>query len=163
MCFKFNSFITVIKCFFYMLSLGCWYSQFFYFCNYVLMSCLHAYTPKWKRMLFALECSSLDKIWLIYNHGAIQCNIHLFSVNSFIFVIINNYFSNMTWTQWFLLKIKVCFNSLFVASDRNLPTLTKQWEFITGVRSSCGCLGNPRSAVQLGFWNRPGPETQAQG
>lgn len=38
----------------------------------------------------------LDKIWLIYNHGAIQCNIHLFSVNSFIFVIINNYFSNMT-------------------------------------------------------------------
>lgn len=102
----------------------------------------------------------LDRFWLICNHGAIQCNIHLFSVNSFIFVIINNYFSNMTWTQWFPLKIKICSNNLFQV----IPKLTKWWEFTKRVRSCCGCSWNPRKwGIQLGFWNRLGPATQTQG
>lgn len=89
--------------------------------------------------------------WLICNHGAIQCNVHLFSVNSFIFVIINNYFSNMSRTRWFPLKMKICLNNLFVARDRNPPKIMKQGICYKGERSGCGCSWNPRSRTQLGF------------
>lgn len=117
------------------------------------MSCLHAYSPKEKGCCLLWNVHLLDRFWLICNHGAIQCNVHLFSVNSFIFVVIKNYFSNMTRTRWFSLKVKVCSNNLFVVSDRNSLKLTKQQKFsVKGREVRLWVLTEPKVRDTAGFF-----------
>lgn len=58
----------------------------------------------------------------------------------------------------FSFRDKICFNSLFVASDRNPSNLTKKAEFCVA-RVSWWLLLEPRIRTQLDFWNRLRPET----
>lgn len=59
----------------------------------------------------------------------------------------------------FSFREKICFNSVFIPSDRTPSNLTERAEFCVA-RASQWVLLEPRIRTQLEFWNRLGPETR---